>query len=135
MMVRPSVLTPGPHRNNRVERVHGFLLRLAAGAGTCTTVMFRPRVSFTPLTDTVGRGPFRLLPGQWTDDASMVLYLAASRVQSGFDTTAALAGQFASQFYGEAQILTACFHMLPMEKENGQLAEQLARLQIGENES
>ena len=35
----------------------------------------------------VGGGPFRLKPGQWTDDTSMALCLAESLVECGsFDT-------------------------------------------------
>lgn len=30
-----------------------------------------------------GGGPFRLAPGQWTDDTSMALCLAASLVECG----------------------------------------------------
>ena len=51
-----------------------------------TTVEFRPRGSFEPLTDMVGGGPFGLRPGQWTDDTSMALCLAESLVEvGGFD--------------------------------------------------
>jgi ADP-ribosyl-[dinitrogen reductase] hydrolase len=51
-----------------------------------TTVEFRARGSFKPLTDMVGGGPFDLLPGQWTDDTSMALCLASSLVEcGGFD--------------------------------------------------
>jgi ADP-ribosyl-[dinitrogen reductase] hydrolase len=45
-----------------------------------------PRGSFIPLTDMVGGGPFNLLPGQWTDDTSMALCLAASLIENEFDT-------------------------------------------------
>ncbi len=51
-----------------------------------TSVEFRRRGTFPPLTDMVGGGPFRLQPGQWTDDTSMALCLAASLIESeGFD--------------------------------------------------
>ncbi len=51
-----------------------------------TTVEFAPRGTFTPLTDMVGGGPFKLEPGQWTDDTSMALCLATSLVAiDGFD--------------------------------------------------
>jgi len=51
-----------------------------------TTVEFRARGSFTPLTDMVGGGPFRLPPGAWTDDTSMALCLATSLIEcQGFD--------------------------------------------------
>lgn len=71
---------------NRLNRARGALLGLAVGDAVGTTVEFKPRGSFTPMTDMVGGGPFNLLPGQWTDDTSMALCLAASLVEDGFDT-------------------------------------------------
>ena len=65
------------------ERFRGSLLGLAAGDALGTTVEFRPRGSFVPLVDMVGGGPFQLAPGQWTDDTSMALCLAASLVETG----------------------------------------------------
>jgi len=65
------------------NRFRGCLLGLAAGDAVGTTVEFRPRGSFTPLTDMVGGGPFHLQPGQWTDDTSMALCLATSLVECG----------------------------------------------------
>ena len=70
---------------SRIDRARGALLGLAAGDAVGTTVEFKPRGSFAPLTDMVGGGPFDLLPGQWTDDTSMVLCLAASLLDNGFD--------------------------------------------------
>ena len=68
------------------NRFRGCLLGLATGDALGTTVEFRPRGSFEPLTDMVGGGPFGLGPGQWTDDTSMALCLAESLVQvGGFD--------------------------------------------------
>lgn len=60
------------------ERYRGALLGLACGDAVGTTVEFKPRGSFQPLTDMVGDGPFHLKPGQWTDDTSMALCLAES---------------------------------------------------------
>lgn len=69
-----------------LERCAGSLVGLACGEAVGTTVEFCPRGSFTPLTDMVGGGPFRLAPGQWTDDTSMALCLAESLIaKSGFD--------------------------------------------------
>ncbi len=65
------------------ERFRGCLLGLAAGDAVGTTVEFRPRDSFEPVTDMVGGGPFHLQPGQWTDDTSMALCLAHSLVETG----------------------------------------------------
>jgi ADP-ribosyl-[dinitrogen reductase] hydrolase len=61
-----------------LERYQGCLLGLAAGDAVGTSVEFSPRETFTPLTDMVGGGPFRLKAGQWTDDTSMALCLAES---------------------------------------------------------
>lgn len=71
---------------DRINRARGALLGLAVGDAIGTTVEFMPRGSFVPLTDMVGGGPFDLLPGQWTDDTSMALCLAASLIDNGFDT-------------------------------------------------
>lgn len=68
---------------NPLERFRGCLLGLAAGDAVGTTVEFQPRGSFSPVKDMVGRGPFNLQPGQWTDDTSMALCLAASLVERG----------------------------------------------------
>ncbi len=69
-----------------LERYRGCLLGLAAGDALGTTLEFRPRGSLAPLTDMVGGGPFRLKPGQWTDDTSMALCLATSLIKRrGFD--------------------------------------------------
>lgn len=71
---------------NQQDRFRGCLLGLAAGDAVGTTVEFKRRGSFEPLTDMVGGGPFRLEPGQWTDDTSMALCLATSLVEkNGFD--------------------------------------------------
>lgn len=68
------------------NRFRGCLLGLAAGDALGTTVEFKSRGSFTPLTTIVGGGPFELQPGRWTDDTSMALCLAVSLVEChGFD--------------------------------------------------
>jgi len=62
------------------------LLGLAVGDAVGTTLEFRIRGHFEPITDMVGRGPFMLDKGQWTDDTSMALCLATSLVEKkGFD--------------------------------------------------
>lgn len=60
-----------------------MVLGLAVGDAVGTTVEFKPRGTFTPVTDMVGAGPFDLLPGQWTDDTSMAICLAESLVTRG----------------------------------------------------
>lgn len=61
------------------------MLGLAAGDALGTTLEFTPpgRGGKPPLTDMVGGGPFRLQPGQWTDDTSMALCLADSLLTRG----------------------------------------------------
>lgn len=63
-----------------LNRSRGCLLGLAVGDAVGTTVEFKSRGSFTPITDMVGGGPFGLKAGQWTDDTSMALCLATSLV-------------------------------------------------------
>ncbi len=71
---------------NEPDRFRGCLLGLAAGDAVGTTVEFKSRGSFPPVTDMVGGGPFGLQPGEWTDDTSMALCLAESLLHvGGFD--------------------------------------------------
>ncbi|MGO1072432.1 ADP-ribosylglycohydrolase family protein [Lysobacter sp. CA199] len=68
------------------QRYLGCLLGLACGDAVGTTVEFRGRGDFEPLTGMVGGGPFALRAGEWTDDTSMALCLAASLIHCrGFD--------------------------------------------------
>ncbi|HOY73852.1 MAG TPA: ADP-ribosylglycohydrolase family protein [Bacteroidales bacterium] len=69
-----------------VDRYTGCLLGLACGDAVGTTLEFKPRGSFEPITDMVGGGPFNLEAGQWTDDTSMALCLAESLIEKkGFE--------------------------------------------------
>ncbi len=65
------------------DRFRGCLLGLAAGDALGTTLEFRAPGTFRPIEDMTGGGPFRLRPGQWTDDTSMALCLAASLIETG----------------------------------------------------
>ena len=68
------------------DRFRGCLLGLAAGDALGTTLEFKSPGTFEPIDDMVGGGPFGLVPGQWTDDTSMALCLAASLIECrGFD--------------------------------------------------
>lgn len=70
-----------------LDRYRGCLLGLAVGDAIGTTVEFKARGTFPPVTDMVGGGVFNLRPGQWTDDTSMALCLAESLVEkNGFDS-------------------------------------------------
>lgn len=71
---------------NRRDRYRGCLLGLAVGDALGTTLEFQTPGSFAPIDDMVGGGPFRLQPGEWTDDTSMALCLAESLIERrGFD--------------------------------------------------
>jgi ADP-ribosyl-[dinitrogen reductase] hydrolase len=68
------------------DRHLGCLLGLACGDALGTTLEFRARGTFEPISDMIGGGPFDLAPGHWTDDTSMALCLAESLVACrGFD--------------------------------------------------
>ncbi len=66
-----------------LSRYKGSLLGLAAADAVGTSLEFKPPGSFSPIDDMIGGGPFRLNPGEWTDDTSMALCLAASLVETG----------------------------------------------------
>ena len=65
------------------DRFRGCLLGLATGDALGTALEFKQPGAFTPIDDMIGRGPFGLKPGQWTDDTSMALCLAASLIETG----------------------------------------------------
>ena len=70
----------------RLDRYRGCLLGLAVGDALGTTLEFQVPGTFAPVGDMVGGGPFRLRPGEWTDDTSMALCLAESLLEcDGFD--------------------------------------------------
>jgi ADP-ribosyl-[dinitrogen reductase] hydrolase len=63
------------------NRLLGSFLGLAVGDAVGTTVEFRARDTFEPVTDMVGKGPFNLPAGYFTDDTSMALCLAESLLE------------------------------------------------------
>jgi ADP-ribosyl-[dinitrogen reductase] hydrolase len=92
------------------ERYQGALLGLAAGDAVGTTVEFYPRGAFTPVTDMTGGGPFGLAAGQWTDDTSMALCLAASLVEQGdFDPRDQMDRYVAWREHGYMSSTGTCF--------------------------
>ena len=77
---------PNATRISTPARFVGCLVGLAVGDAVGAAVEFKPRGSFTPVTDMIGGGPWSLAPGQWTDDTSMALCLGESLVTCrGFD--------------------------------------------------
>ena len=67
----------------KLGRAQACFLGTAAGDALGTTIEFSPaRNPYEPeVTDIVGKGPFGLSPGQWTDDTSMALCLADSLLE------------------------------------------------------
>ena len=64
------------------DRASGTFLGLAVGDAVGTTLEFRARDTYPHMTDMIGGGPFKLAPGEWTDDTAMALALADSLVHS-----------------------------------------------------
>jgi len=68
------------------DRFLGAFLGLAVGDAVGTTLEFCRRDSQPRLKGMIGKGPFQLFAGQWTDDTAMALALAESLVAcSGLD--------------------------------------------------
>lgn len=64
------------------DRARGALVGLAVGDAVGTTLEFKSRDTYPLLTDMIGGGPFKLKPGEWTDDTAMALALADSLIAS-----------------------------------------------------
>ena len=114
-------MTPNtPTRTNRVasresavdpDRAIGSLLGLAVGDALGTTLEFKARDTGPVVTGLVGGGPFKLRPGEWTDDTSMALCLAESLIahDGGLDRTD-LMGRFLRWYRdGENSVTGRCF--------------------------
>ena len=68
------------------ERYRGAMLGLAVGDALGVPAEFKDRGTFPKITEMIGGGPFRLNPGEWTDDTTMALCLANSLIEkNGFD--------------------------------------------------
>lgn len=106
VLPEPPLTTPAAQR----DRALGALLGLAVGDALGTTLEFKPRGSFTPLTDMIGGGPFRLAPGQWTDDTAMALALADSLIHYGKLDEADLMARFTAWYErGDYSCTGRCF--------------------------
>lgn len=68
-----------------IDKAKGAFFGLAVGDAIGTTVEFKERDTYEPVTDMVGGGVFRLQPGEWTDDTSMAMALAQTLVDHGMD--------------------------------------------------
>lgn len=63
-----------------IDRLKGMFFGLFVGDALGTTLEFKDRDTYNHITDMVGGGPFRLKPGEWTDDSSMALALAKTLI-------------------------------------------------------
>ena len=80
------------------DRLYGSFLGLAVGDAVGTTVEFRTRDTFEPVTDMVGKGPFNLPAGYFTDDTSMALCLAESLIENPLLDCDDLLGRFSNWY-------------------------------------
>ena len=95
---------------NTQDRYRGALIGLAVGDALGTTLEWARPGEFSPVTDITGDGPFRLKPGQWTDDTSMALCLAESLVEKhGFDPVDQLERYVRWYRHGHMSCTGACF--------------------------
>jgi len=87
-----------------------MLVGLAVGDALGTTLEFRARGSFEPITGIVGGGPFQLDAGKWTDDTSMALCLAQMlRSAHGWDPEDAMRRFVNWRDYGYLSSTRVCF--------------------------
>ena len=92
------------------DRYRGAPMGLAVCDALGTTLEFCSPGSFTPITDMVGGGPFKLKPGQWTDDTSMALCLAESLIEKrGFDPVDQLSRYVQWYRHGHLSSTGTCF--------------------------
>lgn len=76
----------GKNNSELAFRFRGCLLGLAIGDAMGTTLEFQKRNEEETHRTILGKGPFNLKPGEWTDDTSMALCLAHSLYEeSGFN--------------------------------------------------
>lgn len=92
------------------DQARGMLIGLAVGDALGTTLEFKPRGTFAPITDMVGGGPFNLDPGKWTDDTSMAMCLAQMlRSANGWDAEDAMKRFINWRDYGYLSSTRVCF--------------------------
>lgn len=70
------------------DRAIGALVGLAVGDALGTSVEFKERDTYEPVTTLRGGGAFRLQPGEWTDDTSMALALSDSLIENNGEVNA-----------------------------------------------
>jgi ADP-ribosyl-[dinitrogen reductase] hydrolase len=81
---KSTTKTPCP----RYDKLKGCFFGLAVGDALGVPLEFEIRDTHPVVTDMIGKGPFNLKPGEWTDDTSMALCLADSLIScKGFNPT------------------------------------------------
>lgn len=85
--------------NDQKDRLLASFVGLAVGDALGTSVEFKKRGTFEPITDMRGGGCFRLKPGEWTDDTSMALCLAHSLIECGEFNQKDIMDKFLSWYY------------------------------------
>jgi ADP-ribosyl-[dinitrogen reductase] hydrolase len=70
--------------SKELDRLKGMFFGLAVGDALGTPLEFKDRDTYEHLTGMVGGGPFRLQPGEWTDDTSMALALGQTFIDHGY---------------------------------------------------
>ncbi|MEV4423036.1 ADP-ribosylglycohydrolase family protein [Patulibacter sp. NPDC049589] len=127
-----SMTTHRPAPPSREDRFRGALLGLAVGDALGTTVEFRPRGTFPPVSDIVGGGPFDLPAGAWTDDTSMALCLADSLLaRREHDTADALRRYVRWYREGERSSTGRCFDIGNATRQALELFEQTGDASAG----
>ncbi|MFJ4432488.1 ADP-ribosylarginine hydrolase Tri1 [Pseudomonas sp. NPDC089395] len=110
--VKPAWLNDRPctlSQDQALDRAQGALLGLAIGDAVGTTLEFQRR-DVGRVDDMVGGGPFRLTPGEWTDDTSMALCLADTYVTHGTFDFAGFADALVRWYRrGENSVNGRCF--------------------------
>jgi ADP-ribosyl-[dinitrogen reductase] hydrolase len=101
---------PDATQGGLADRAMGAMLGLAIGDAIGTTLEFTARDSHPRLTDMIGGGPFRLKPGEWTDDTATALALAGSLKADPLLDEADLMQRFVRwQKQGEYSCTGTCF--------------------------
>jgi len=110
--IKPAWLSDRPctlSHAQALDRAQGALLGLAIGDAVGTTLEFQRRDQ-GHVDDMVGGGPFRLAPGDWTDDTSMALCLADTYAAKGEFDYATFAGALVRWYrQGENSVNGRCF--------------------------
>lgn len=116
------------------DRARGALVGLAVGDAVGTTLEFKELGEFTPITDMVGGGPFRLKAGEWTDDTSMALCLAESILETGTIDHNDLLARFIRWWrQGENSVTGRCFDIGTTTREALALHEKYGSYVPAEN--